>query len=194
MRAIVGGRHTDYQPTAWVPGNNVPVVTFTRSIRLNWAAISGATGYQIWRENTNGSWSGQLAPASFNSTVFTDTTAPVGVQVRYGVRAIVGGRHTDYQPTGWVTPSPADSIPKVNVWGVAGGIRLEWARVPNATGYAIWREHTNGTWSGQLVPASFNNTTFIDAAAPVGVQVRYGVRAIVDGRHTAYMPTAWVSH
>lgn len=56
----------------------------TTSITLNWTAVTGATGYTIYRSTTSGSYGAALSTSATNS--YTDTSVSTGVAYYYVVK------------------------------------------------------------------------------------------------------------
>ena len=66
VRAYVGSdtnrdarEYSEFSEVVYMPGAvqfDGPYSNATNRIRLLWKEISGATGYQIWRQETDGSW------------------------------------------------------------------------------------------------------------------------------------------
>ncbi|HQY88869.1 MAG TPA: fibronectin type III domain-containing protein, partial [Tepidisphaeraceae bacterium] len=154
---------------------------------LTWTANTEGNldGYSIYRSTTsNGTY--QLLNAEPTSlTTFTDTTALVGQQYFYRVRAIdlhgtesvVGTTVNTTRTTDNVAPS-APTYP--TAIGSTNGITLNWLdnSEPDLAGYNVFRSSSsNGTYT-QLNEDILTSSTYLDTTAPLGTTSYYRIVAI----------------
>ncbi len=69
----------------------------SKGITVKFGAVSGASGYRVYRKTANGSW--QLLTTT-KSTSYTDKTAKKGVTYTYTVRAVSGSYKSAYNTKG----------------------------------------------------------------------------------------------
>ena len=162
------------------PTLKTPVVSVTgtaSSIKLRWAAVKGAKGYQIYRATSkNGTYKKRQTTWS---PKYTNTSMTKNKAYYYKVRAYkkVDGK-TKYgsfcepllgttgptQVSGVVAASASDSI------------NLSWGAATSASGYEIWR--ATGSSSGSYTKVGTSaKTTFKDANVANGLTYYYKVRA-----------------
>ncbi len=166
-----------------------PVLTTSTSANgattIKWSAVSGATGYAIWRKVSGGSWS---RIATTTSTSYTDTTAlTYGNTYYYTVRAYSGSLTNAnsntfnslywsfYDTTGAKNVYLANPVLKSFVSAAAGGMKISWNSVKNANGYAVYRKTSSGSWS---LIGTTTETSYVDGSnLSTGTTYYYTVRA-----------------
>ena len=148
------------------PSNLVATLSGS-SVVLTWNAVSGATGYKVYRRPASGSWVNIASPTG---TSYTDNN-PINGTNRYMVTAVNnagesaqsnerivdvtgGGGGTDTKPN---TPT--------GVQAIKGGpaaypyVTVSWNSVSGATGYRVYHSATaNGTYSSIGTPTSTSYT------------------------------------
>ncbi len=158
---------------------------------LSWSAVSGATGYAVWRRTASGSWS---RIGYTTSTSYTDKTALTsGTTYYYTIRAYSGAYATAnantfnsnywsfYDTTG--TKTVYLSNPTLNSTAAAnGGINVSWSKVSGASGYMVYRKTSSGSWS---MLGSTTSTSYTDKTATAGTTYYYTVRAYTGNVSTA---------
>ncbi len=158
---------------------------------LSWSAVSGATGYAVWRRTASGSWS---RIGYTTSTSYTDKTAlSSGTTYYYTIRAYSGAYATAnantfnsnywsfYDTTG--TKTVYLSNPTLNSTAAAnGGINVSWSKVSGASGYMVYRKTSGGSWS---MLGSTTGTSYTDKTAAAGTTYYYTVRAYTGNVTTA---------
>lgn len=65
-------------------------VSSKTGITVKWSAISGTTGYYVYRKTANSNWVRIAAVGGTNNTTYVDKTAKKGVTYTYTVRAVCG--------------------------------------------------------------------------------------------------------
>lgn len=143
--------------------------TYPGKVVVSWNTVSGASAYEIWRNN--------IRIGTSQTLNFSDTSVGFGREYDYKVRgfnavctgsfsvAVSGWSATDYQLV--LNASAGLYIQKV---------RLTWNPVADAQGYEI-RRSTNSDFSNSEIIASTINPNYDDAQATVGRQYYYRVRA-----------------
>ena len=151
-------------------------------IKVTWSAVTGATGYRLYRK---GGGSGWKALKDVSGTSYTDTSAKAGTTYTYTARAMVGGViQSGYDSVGvsaaWTT-STAGYIATptlVSAKAESTGIRVTWKKVSGATGYRIYRK-TTGSWSNLATVGNVDN--YLDTSAASGTKYTYTVRCMKSG-------------
>lgn len=127
-------------------------------ITLGWAAVAGATGYEVLRATTaNGTYA---VIGTTTTPGFVNTGLAAGATWSYRVRATSGTTVGTTSAT--VTASTVPGAP-TNVKATAGTRRItvSWTAAPAATSYVILRSATSGgpyTQVGTATGTSFANT------------------------------------
>lgn len=178
---------------------NTPVLKSAKAegtgIRVSWNAVSGASGYRVYRKTGSSGWS---AIGDTTGTSFKDTKAKEKTTYTYTVRAKDSGGKiaSDYNKTGvsgaW-NSSTAGYIatPKlVSAAAETKGIRVKWNKVSGATGYRIYRK-TTGSWSKLADVGNVNN--YLDTSAKSGTKYTYTVRCMKNGQIRSNYDTKGVS-
>lgn len=120
------------------------------AVTLNWAALTGATGYVPQRSTDNSSWSN--LSASQLGTQYVDTTVSAGVRYFYRIQG-VNGSGTFYSPTvGLYAPGPAaPAAPTLRLNPFQTSVvDIWWTSVPSfrTVTYAVQRSPSGaGTWT-----------------------------------------------
>lgn len=163
---------------------------YTDKVRLLWTSVSGATGYQLYR-NTNDDISGVTAFMTSTALSYDDTNALTGVIYYYWVRA------TNTLGLGLLSPSDTGCRALLTTpTGLAASdgtytdkIHLIWQAVADATNYQIFR-NTIASTNSLVVFATSATTTFDDTNAVQGALYYYWVNAIgTNGAFGLFSPS-----
>jgi len=150
-------------------------------IDLTWAAVTGATGFQVERANSQGSWA-ILGTTTTGTTVFSNVLVAPGATYTYRVRAIGSGQSSSPSAVATVAtppvPLPPAAVPRLAVVSRAPRqIVLAWTPSPaGAQGYTIERSTNGRNWVvvGRLTAGS---TGFTDNSVAPSKTYVYRVRA-----------------
>jgi len=169
-------------------------VSYT-GIALSWQAVPGATGYVVYRFNTQNKVYERVKVTRALS--FADTGLQTGTTYTYKVRAYqnIGFTNCYGAPSAAVSAVPVPAVPAQfkAVRSNASTVKLTWASVAGASGYVLYRYNTlKGAYerlkaTGQL--------TFTDnGAVPSNGTCLYKVRAYTatSGGNVYGNPTAAV--
>ncbi len=158
---------------------------------LTWKAVSGATGYDVYRQQP-GVVNDAILVYHTTTLAYADTGAVNGNTYRYHVLAV--GRQGEGLDSNavYLTPgtSPDLSIPTQVVAAVNsnGGISLVWAAVPNDVHYFVYRSLTPGGEASPLysdVPYYYNAGSYVDYSVNPGVTYYYKISALDSTGETA---------
>ncbi len=173
---------------------NVVATAGNRSVALGWNAVTGATGYRVYRRTTSsGSYTLIASPTT---TSYTNTGLTNGTTYRYVVRARSTTLESADSLAVSATPTAAMLAPPTNVSATAGSgsVALSWGAVTGATGYRVYRGTTSGGPYSLL--ASTTSRTYSNTGLVNGTTYYYVVRAYnasvqsVDSQQVAATPTA----
>ncbi len=159
-----------------------PVVTISNDSAsgkptLKWAAVEGATKYEIWRATSS---TGEYTKYyTTTSTSYTNTSAVAGYTYYYKVKAICGA--SSYGDSAFSnavsrTCDCAAPVATISISAASGKPTLKWAAVEGATGYEIWRATSS---TGEYVKYyTTTNTSYTNTSAVAGSTYYYKVKAI----------------
>lgn len=159
-------------------------------LQLSWAGVTGATGYNVYRRTSSGTYAPTpLNPAPLATTAFTDPGSGLaaGTSYIYVVRAVAGSPAVQSAASNErsVTPTGRPAAPETVSATAAVGARVDvsWASVPGATGYSLYRRTATGSfdYAARLGGAAIAGTTFADMTAIDGQSYVYVVRTVVAG-------------
>lgn len=160
-------------------------------IKTTWKAVSGASGYAVYRRTAATGW-GMIAKTT--GAEYTDRSAGSSVYY-YTVRAYTGSQSLavskKYSSVYWsgfdnegITVGNL-SVPELNseTKVVNSGIQISWKAVNGASGYAVYRKTSNSDW-GMIGTSS--GTVYTDTKAVFnGQSYFYTVRAYRGAYSTA---------
>jgi hypothetical protein len=166
----------------------------TGSIQLSWSAVTGATGYNVYRRTASGSYdynSPLNGATPITSTTYTDPGSGLtgGTTYDYVVRATAGSPAVESASSGEKAATaiarPAAPGGSVTATAVAGGaIDVGWSAVSGVAGYNVYRRTTAGSYdfnsplNGSTPVAS---TSYHDTTGTNGTTYVYAVRSVVTG-------------
>ncbi|MFZ5973781.1 MAG: fibronectin type III domain-containing protein [Bacillota bacterium] len=157
------------------------------SIKISWGAVSGATGYQVWRSTSeSGIYSRVVSTAA---TSFMDTGLTAGSSYYYKVRAYTSSGGTIVY-SGFSSVVSRKLVPgtpisvKASIASITS-IKISWAASSLATGYQVWRSTSESGAYTRV--ASTSATSFTNTGLTAGQRYYYKVRAYAGaGGVTAY--------
>lgn len=161
------------------------------AIALSWNGVAGATGYNVYRRASGGSYD-FTAPLNgatpLTAPAYTDPGAGLagGTTYAYVVRAVTAGAESassnelSASPIARLAPPASAAATPI----AAGQISVGWPSVAGASGYNVYRRLASGTYDftaplNGMTPVSA--ATFTDATAVDGSTYRYVVRSVVTG-------------
>ena len=160
-----------------------PKVTLTNTaagrIQLKWEAVSGATGYEIYRADAPDGTYAKLR--THTSTVYQNTSIEFSKTYYYKVNAVCDNAAAKSAFSAPVSGKRILETPKVRISLTdAGKPRLDWNAVDGAVQYEIYRATSkSGTYS-KMSPTT--GTYYQNPSASSGKTYYYKVRAIsADG-------------
>lgn len=168
------------------------MTTADSGIKLSWTAISGVSGYAVYRKTADGSW-GMIGTTS--STSYTDqNNLKGGTDYYYTLRAYTGTLSTaqsnkynaaywsGYDNSGMKSKYIAEPVLR-NTTASSLGTVISWKPVSGASGYAVYRKAAGGNWATIDMTSS---TSYTDTDQLTnGATYYYTVRAYSGDRDNA---------
>ena len=148
--------------------------TLTTGVTVTWAAVSGATGYQVWRALGDGV-AAQIANLGVVLT-YSDTTAVAGTSYTYTVKSKTssGVSAASIGNTGYRNLTAPLSVAATD-GTLTTGVTVTWAASTGATGYQVWR--AIGTGAAAQIETVGAVLTYSDNSAIAGTLYTYTVKA-----------------
>ncbi len=159
------------------------------SMKVSWSAVSGATGYRVYRRVLNADGSvGDLVlvkKATAAEKSFVDKQDLVSnTRYQYVVRTVTkNGTSAAYSAVKvWYHAAPAVSLASVK-----GGLQVKWNKIPGATKYRIYRRYkTTDSWT-KLKDVPATQTSYIDTSVPAVKTAYYTVKAYTENGASGYV-------
>ena len=163
--------------------------TFTDRVEVSWTAVTGATGYRVYRGTAGTPATTPLLTTTELS--FTDTTGTAGVLYAYTLVSMTAGGESRYSNTtgGWRNVSPPSDI-AASDGTFTDRVRITWTPIVATPRYAVYRRL--GLQSPQRL-SIITGSSYDDRTARAGVLYSYTVRAVVTpGESRDSLPdTGW---
>lgn len=184
--AVYFGLDSTVSTPPGAPTGLAVTATTNVSVSLSWAAVSGATGYHVYRGGT------KVTASPVTATSYTDGGLAASTTYSYTVRAVnaagEGPASGAVSATTAATPPPGPAAPTgLAVTSVTDtSVSLSWAAVSGATGYHVYR-------GGVKVTSSpVGGTSYTNTGLAASTTYSYTVSAVnssgVEGAQSAAVP------
>lgn len=171
----------------------------TGSVQVTWAAATGATGYNLYRRTSTGSYN-YASPVNgstpLTGTSYTDAGSGLvsGTTYDYVVRGIQGSESpSSNELAASVISRPSAPASTTATPTAAAKITVGWAAVSGAVGYNVYRRISTGSYNyaAPLNGATVaSGTSYSDTTSVNGTTYRYVVRAVITGAASAQVESA----
>lgn len=198
VRAVNGLCKSSYKSSASLVYLVQPTTSISNvaiGIKVKWSAVTGATGYKVYRSQLNaetGKWASwkSMGTVSSSKSSWTDKNVQNGVTYRYAVRAVKGKVLSSYKGTSGLMFLEVPEL--VACTRDTNGIILEFGQNENADSYRIYRKTLYTNWTLLETVTAAENTTYTDANVIEGTEYIYTVKAI-NGKSVSYYNTTGIS-
>ncbi|MGM9623257.1 MAG: VanW family protein [Butyricicoccus porcorum] len=152
-------------------------------IRISWNAVSGASGYRVYRKNGS-KWDLLRVIKSPSATSYIDASAEPATTYTYTVRAFSrGGKKillSDYDAVGVSTTAVTISVPHLEDISSSAYDRLTvtWTEVRKAEGYVLYRRTSpTDSWTKLTTITSGTTDSYTDTTVTCGQTYYYTLSA-----------------
>jgi fibronectin type 3 domain-containing protein len=150
--------------------------TYTDKVRVTWAAVSGATSYEVWRGPSSSS-SSSTKIGSPTTTTHDDTSATAGTNYTYWVKAKnTAGTSGLSTPDSGCRTLPAPTNVQASNGTYTDKVRVTWTAVSGAASYEVWRGTSSSSSSASKIGTA-TPSTYDDTNATAGTTYEYWVKA-----------------
>ena len=176
-----------------VTGLTASAGTYFDGVHVTWGAVSGATGYRVYRsESSDGTGKALLATQS--SLSYVDSATAVGKTWYYWIQPIASanGKVKHEGPLtasggGWRGTLGGISNLRASSGDHYDGVHLSWGETTGATAYRVYRGTTSSASAKTLIGSSAS-TSYIDTmAVPLQKYYYYWVEPIAVVSGTTYV-------
>nr|WP_308128884.1 immunoglobulin-like domain-containing protein [Bacillus sp. sid0103] len=143
------------------PENLKAVASTYNSVSLSWSAVSGASGYEIYRSTSSTGTYTKIASTS--STSYSSTSLNTGTAYYYKIRAyqtVTPSAYSGYSSVVSAKPVLATPSSAKAASSAYNSIKTSWTAVSGASGYEVYRA-TSSTgsyyYAGSTTSTSFKN-------------------------------------
>ncbi len=169
------------------PVSKVTTANSGDGVKISWSAVSGASGYRVYKRVTNadGTKTGwmQLVKNTTAKT-YTDTNVANDVKYEYIVRAHINNVFSANSSASAIYHYDA---PTVKIASAKGGAKITWNEIDGAETYKIYRRN-NGTSAWTLLETVTADTlSYLDSGATSGKKLDYTVRAYSSNGSSNYI-------
>ncbi len=172
-----------YAPS-WITSS---VDTVNHRVVVNWAPVSTATSYTLFRNTVNNSaTASSIAGVNYSISSFTDASVAVNTTYYYWVKAYNVKGASDFSsstsvsiPVVWPPDTPAN----LNVIEIGTtSVKIQWSNVSNETYYAVYRNTVNSFSDAvQIAQVNTDITNYTDTSVVPETTYYYWIKAFNAG-------------
>ena len=156
-----------------IPTSPKATVTSYANVTVIWAAVPGASGYEVWRSTSSASGFARVKTTS--STAFADSGLVAGKTYYYMVLSYAGSVKSGFSAVVSAKPIPAALASAKAAPVTYNSIKITWAAVAGATKYEVYRA-TSAAGSYKLIGTA-TATNYTNKSTGTGITYYYKVRA-----------------
>jgi len=160
-----------------IPDGVTAAAASSSSITVSWSAVTGATGYRIYRSTSS---SGTFSEAGTSTTTsFTNTGLTASTAYYYKVAAYNSGGTGEQSSVVSAVTFIGTPTGVTAVVASSNSITVSWSAVTSATGYRIYRSTSSGGTFSEV--GTSTTTSFTDTGLTAGTTYYYKVAAENSG-------------
>lgn len=148
----------------------------TNGIFFKWNAVSGATGYRVYRRGAGQTYWTYLGTTKVPYYTDTGVKNASGGYYRYTVIAVSNNVYSAFDTNGLYTRRLANPT-LTSAKSAKAGITVKWSAITGSQGYYVYRKTANSGWTCLGYVNGTSNTSYLDKTAVKGVTYTYTVRA-----------------
>ncbi len=153
-------------------------------VTLAWSAVTGATGYNIYRGGAANGESPNAIATNVNATTFVNSGLTNGTPYFYNVRAVnasgAGAASNEANATP-AAPPPQGAPTGLTATPGNALVTLKWTAVTGVTGYNVYRGVASNGEAAAPVVTNLNAVTFSNTGLTNGTTYFYKVAAVNAG-------------
>ncbi len=160
-----------------VPQRIAAVALGADQIQLNWAPVSNAGGYRVYRATDPAGPYWEITQVSVPH--YTDVGLVGGISYNYRITAInMAGYNSGYSDAASAVTALPGVPTGLKATAVGNGVSLTWNLVPGATFYKVWRAPAPSDSGTYTELGTTTGTTYTDTTAVGGQSYLYQVLAL----------------
>lgn len=153
------------------------ILSAADGVQLEWSAVDGADGYEIYRRQKKENSFRLLAKTdSGTDTVYVDTDAVSGKNYVYTVKAYNKLAKSECDPAGMMI-CYLEAPQSVRAAVTTSGTKLSWDKVSGADGYYVYRRASGGQYKKIASIRSKKKTSYTDTKGAARKTYAYVVKA-----------------
>ena len=158
--------------------SNLTAIGSAGQVILDWTAVSGASSYTVFWDNSTGVSSSSTAITSVSTDNYTHSSLDNGTVYYYKVAGVdsSGTLGTLTSEVSAATPLPAPD--NLSASGANNTIILNWASVSGATSYTLYWDNVSGIDSTDTTITSITNDNYTHSNMDNGSTYYYKVAAV----------------
>jgi uncharacterized protein (DUF1800 family)/fibronectin type 3 domain-containing protein len=147
-------------------------------VSLQWNAVMGATGYNLFRSTVAGQQGSQIK-SGWSAANYMDTGLANGTKYYYRVAAMNANGASNPSPQVMAEPvaPPVPGAPSLSAAAGNTQVTLTWGAVNGATSYNVYRSTASGGQGALPVKAGITGTNYIDLGLNNGTTYFYKLTA-----------------
>jgi DMSO/TMAO reductase YedYZ heme-binding membrane subunit len=168
------------------------VIAADRQLAISWAAVTGATAYEVWRGTTDNTGSAEKYGDDTTDTAATIAGLANGTSYYVWVKAKNSAGTSGFSPSSSGTPIllPPGAPAAPAITPRDRQLAISWAAVTGATAYEVWRGTTNNTGSAEKYGDDVAGNTTTIAELDNGTSYYVWVKAKNSAGTSGFSPSA----
>jgi hypothetical protein len=172
-----------------------PVVTpGSGQLVVSWQAVEGATGYEVWKGESNNISSAAKYGGDIGTTSVIVTGLANGTTCYFWIKAKNSAGTSGASPAASGTPSISDAPPAAptapTVTAASGQLTVSWSPVPGAAAYEVWTASSNNTAAAVKLGPDITGLSTVISGLTNGVPCYVWLKAKNNKGSSGFSPAA----